>query len=204
MLERLKLQPDARVKFLQGFLRNPQRVGSIIPSSRFLERRLVQCAGIDHAATVVELGPGTGGTTRALLRAMKPDSNLLSIELHPTFARLLAEKNTDPRLHVYEGSAENVQAAIDQFDLPAPDVVVSGIPFSTMPEEVGVGILRSVKETLAPGGCFVAYQVRDRVAVLGRRVFGPPERDIELRNIPPMRFYRWQKPLAGAATSRAS
>ncbi|HEY8360586.1 MAG TPA: methyltransferase type 12, partial [Ramlibacter sp.] len=56
--------------FLRGFLRNPAQVGSVIPSSPQLEQRLLQCAKVADARTVVELGPGTGGTTRALLGAM--------------------------------------------------------------------------------------------------------------------------------------
>ena len=49
---------------------------------------------------------------------------------------------------------------------------------------------------LADDGVFVAYQVRDRVATLGRQVFGPPQREREVLNVPPMRVYRWQKPRA--------
>ena len=59
-----------RVLFLRGFIQRPTEVGSIIPSSRFLERRVVRIAEVASAHVVVELGPGTGGTTRALLRAM--------------------------------------------------------------------------------------------------------------------------------------
>ena len=66
---------DPRVLFLQDFLKRPREVGSIIPSSRFLERRIVRCAELRNASTVVELGPGTGGTTRAVLRAMRRSSD---------------------------------------------------------------------------------------------------------------------------------
>jgi phospholipid N-methyltransferase len=69
--------------------------------------------------------------------------------------------------------------------------VLSGIPFSTMPRELGLEILHSVREALAPGGRFVAYQVRDRVEILGREVFGPARRQTEILNVPPMRIYRW-------------
>ena len=74
----LRPQPDSRFAFLQGFLKRPREVGSIIPSSRFLERRIVRSAGVEDTGIIVELGPGTGGTTRALLRAMKPTSKLLA------------------------------------------------------------------------------------------------------------------------------
>jgi len=188
----LKLQPDHRFAFLQGFLERPKEVGSIIPSSRFLERRIVRAADADKAGMIVELGPGTGGTTRALLRKMRPDARLLAIEVNPRFVELL-RKIDDPRLIVHQGSAADIGAALDQYGLPTPDVILSGIPFSTMTVQIGQDILRSVHDSLYAGGLFVAYQVRDRVESLGREVFGRARVQTEIRNLPPMRIYRWQK-----------
>ena len=190
--KRLRLQPDHRMAFLQGFLKSPKQVGSIIPSSRFLERRIVRAAEIANASLVLELGPGTGGTTRALLRALSPKARLLAIEIDPRFVGLL-RRMPDPRLIVHEGSAAAIEAALRQHQLPAPDVILSGIPFSTMTRSVGEQILRSVYDALEPGGLFVAYQVRDRVESLGRRVFGRAQVQTEILNMPPMRVYRWQK-----------
>jgi phospholipid N-methyltransferase len=151
---------------------------------------------------VVELGPGTGGSTRALLRSMRPDATLLAIEINPRFARLIAASVRDPRLIVHVGSAEDITGALKAHGLPAPDVVLSGIPFSTMPQRLGLAIVREVNHVLAPGGRFVAYQVRDRVEMLGRQVFGPARIQTELLNVPPMRVYRWDKP-AGSAFAGA-
>jgi phospholipid N-methyltransferase len=189
---RLRLQPDHRMAFLQGFLKSPKQVGSIIPSSRFLERRIVRAAEVARASLIVELGPGTGGTTRALLRAMAPNARLLAIEIDPRFVALL-RRMPDPRLIVHQGSAAEIEQALGQHGLSAPDVILSGIPFSTMARSVGEQILRSVYDALEPGGLFVAYQVRDRVEILGRRVFGRAQVQTELLNVPPMRVYRWQK-----------
>lgn len=190
---RLRPQAERHLAFFQGFLREPQQVGSLIPSSRFLERRLVTFGAIENAPLVVELGPGTGGTTQALLEAMQVDARLLAIEIDPRFAELLARER-DPRLLVHRGSAENIRDALASHKLPQPEVILSGIPFSTMPVSVGEKILREVWEALAPGGRFIAYQFRDRVAVLGRRILGEPEMSLELLNVPPMRIYRWSKP----------
>ena len=192
-LEWLRAQPDNRIAFFQGFLRNPMEVGSVIPSSRFLERRLAHSAGLARARVVVELGPGTGGTTRALLRAMGDDARLLAIELNADFVPLLRAKTPDPRLHVCQGDAADLPALLSAHGLAAPDVVVSGIPFSTLPRATGLGILRSIHASLPEGGRFVAYQVRDRVETLGNRVFGPASVEVVLRNIPPMRVFRWTK-----------
>jgi len=184
-------QPDHPIAFLKGFLERPKQVGSIIPSSRWMERRITRTAELATARVVIELGPGTGGTTRALLQAMRPDATLLAIEINPGFCDLLRETIDDRRLIVHEGSAAEISDALTKHELDAPDVVLSGIPFSTMPRALGLAILHSVRESLAPGGRFVAYQFRDVVHTLGKRVFGPASVQLELLNVPPMRVYRW-------------
>ena len=191
----IKPQPDHRFAFLKGFLERPMEVGSIIPSSRFMERRIVRTAAVENSDLLVELGPGTGGTTRALLAAMKPDARLLVIEVNPRFVELL-EKLDDPRLIVHQGSAADISQTLDRYELPTPDVILSGIPFSTMTLGLGRDILRSVHDALHDGGLFVAYQVRDRVNDLGKEVFGRARVQTEIRNIPPMRVYRWEKSAA--------
>jgi phospholipid N-methyltransferase len=191
-LDRLRPQPDDRLAFFTGFLKRPREVGSIIPSSRFLERRVTRTAGLGTAKLVVELGPGTGGTTRSFLRAMKPDAKLLAIEINPHFVGVL-RRNPDPRLIVHHGSATDLRPILDKHELPAPDAILSGIPFSTMPRALGREILRAVHDVLEPGGCFVAYQVRDVVEGLGNEVFGHASKQTELLNVPPMRVYRWEK-----------
>jgi phospholipid N-methyltransferase len=191
-LDRLRPQPDARLAFLQGFLRKPQQVGSVIPSSRFLERRLVSYSGARQARVLVELGPGTGGTTRALLHALPADGRLLAIELEPRFAAILRGMD-DPRLIVHEGSAEHLLETLREHGLGAPDAVISGIPFSTMDAALGRRIAKAIHDSLGSGGRFVAYQVRGKVHDVAKPFFGRAEIDVELRNIPPMRVYRWHK-----------
>lgn len=184
--------PDENITFFNGFLRHPQQVGSVIPSSRFLKKHLIDAADISSAMTILELGPGTGGTTRAFLKAMQPDARLLAIEINREFVNILNQIQ-DPRLMVYHGNAINLNEIIIGHLLPPPDVVISGIPFSTMSEYYGQAIINSIFEVLAEDGRFVAYQFRDRVEQLGCRVFGPAHIELELFNIPPIRIYRWQK-----------
>ncbi len=190
--ETLRPQPDDRLAFLKGFLREPKGVGSVIPSSRFLERRMVRMADVAHADSVVELGPGTGGTTRAILAAMPESATLLAIELDPSFAEL-ARGIEDRRLIVHQGSAENLAELLAAHRLRPPKAILSGIPFSTIPEAIGTRIIEAIRDVLAPGGCFVAYQFRGAVAERARPILGEPEVSPEFINIPPMRVYRWRK-----------
>src|SRR5699024_4727802 len=144
------------------------------------------------ARTVVELGPGTGGTTRAILDAMPADARLLTIELDPQFSSIL-EGIGDARLTAHTGSAVDLAEILASYELDAPAVVISGIPFSTMPREVGLAIIAAIRDTLAPDGRFVAYQFRGAVGRLGAEVMGKPDVELEVLNVPPMRFYTWQR-----------
>lgn len=182
------------VDFFRGFLRNPGQVGSVIPSSRFMERRIVEYAELADAGVVVELGPGTGGTTRALLAAMAPEAKLVTIDLDPQFSAVVAGLG-DARVIAHTGSAEALPDVLQAHGLDAADAVVSGIPFSTMPAPIGTSILRAVADSLSPDGVFVAYQFRAAVAALAEPVFGPPQRaGTVLLNIPPMKIWQWGKP----------
>lgn len=183
---------DERLAFLRAFLRSPGRVGSVVPSSRFLERRLVALSAVASAKTVVELGPGTGGTTRAILRALPKHAHLLCIEIDPHLHSLL-RRIQDRRLIVHRGSAEHLPEILSRYGLPAPDVVISGIPFSTMDRTVGRRILDGLSAVLTHGGLFVAYQLRSRVAQLCSPPLELTGVELELLNVPPMRLFRWRK-----------
>lgn len=189
---RLQTKTADRTLFLQEFLKNPSQVASIIPSSSFLERRIVTLSEIWTAHTVVELGAGIGGTTKAILAAMLPDAKLLSVEINPHFCTLLNHVS-DERLIVHCGSAQEIRAALSRYGLSAPDVVISGIPFSTIKRRTASLILAEIASVLTPGGRFVAYQVSNQVNELSRPLLGPARVEVEFLNIPPLRLYRWDK-----------
>lgn len=184
--------------FFQAFLKSPRVVASMIPSSPFLERRVVEAARIATATTVVELGAGTGGTTRALLAALPTHGRLLAIERTPEFVTTLSEIE-DPRLTVVHGCASTIAAELDDRGLPPADAVISGIPFSTLPPDLATTIIDEVYRALAPHGRFVAYQFTDRVADYTRPVLGRPKVQHELRNVPPLKIFTWQKASRSAA-----
>ncbi len=183
---------NGRTFFFQEFLKHPLQIGSVIPSSRFLEKRVVDTAKVKSAKFIVELGPGVGGITRAVLEAGSPDLRLLSIEINPNFHAFI--KNIkDERLIAHLGDALELKKIISQYGLDAPDAVISGIPFSTMSESCGSRIIKAIFDVLAPGGRFVAYQLSSRVISLCKPVMGEGEIMLEFLNIPPMRVCCWRK-----------
>lgn len=183
---------NGHLLFAQQFLRHPRQIGSIIPSSAFLEQRVISAADIGSARFVVELGPGTGGMTQAMLQAMAPQARLLSIEINPLFHEQVS-RIQDDRLVPHLGSAADIRQIAASYGLGVPDAIVSGIPFSTMDQKIGTQILAEVADVLADAGRFVAYQFNPRVGALGRPFLGTPEIAMEFLNIPPMRVFRWSK-----------
>jgi len=178
--------------FFQEFLKHPLQIGSVVPSSRFLEKRVVDTARVQSARLIVELGPGVGGITRAVLGAASPDCRLLSIEINPNFHAFI-KKIRDERLTAHLGDARELADILDHYGLEAPDAVISGIPFSTMSAECGSSIIKSIFNVLKPGGRFVAYQLSSRVISLCKPVMGEGEIILEFLNIPPMRVCCWRK-----------
>ena len=180
------------LKLLQAFVANPRQVASIIASSPALQGELSKLACLHTAKSVVELGPGTGETTQAILEAIPEDAVLFSIEIVP---ELVAEvqRIADPRLMVEHGDALEVTSLVSRREFPAPDVVVSGIPFSHLSPDEGQRLIEAIHSLLSPGGTFVAYQFRDRVCELAREYFGSPRSTFVPWNIPPLELYEWTR-----------
>jgi phospholipid N-methyltransferase len=183
---------NGRFTFFQEFLKHPLQIGSIIPSSRFLERRILEASGIASAKTIVELGSGTGGTTRAILNGMPKQAKLLSIEINPHLHASVS-RIEDDRLIAHLGNACELKTILSIYGMGNPEVVISGIPFSTMSPSSGSQVLEAISSTLVPNGRFVAYQVSNRIATLCYPYLGTGQMEVELLNIPPIRVYQWEK-----------
>src|SRR5262249_13962231 len=132
--------------FARNFFRHPRMLGSIVPSSRFLIKQLLEPINWGRARVIVEYGPGVGGITMEGLRRMRPDGALIAIEMIPDFVTYLQGAIGDARLKVVEGSAEQVDQILRRFGYTRADYIISGIPFSTIPAEVRERILRKTCE----------------------------------------------------------
>jgi phospholipid N-methyltransferase len=183
-------RPDGNtLLFARNFFRHPRMLGSIVPSSRFLIRQLLEPVNWSQARVMVEYGPGVGGITAEVLRRMHPDAILIAIEMNPDFVSYLRRTITDPRLKVVEGSAESVDEILRRFGHSHADYIISGIPFSTIPADVRERILQKTCEVLKPRGGFLVYQFSTRVLQDLMRIFGYVGRRFELLNVLPAHLF---------------
>jgi phospholipid N-methyltransferase len=175
--------------FASNFLRHPKMLGSIVPSSRFLVDEVLDRIDWPQANVVVEYGPGVGTFTAEILKRMRPGATLIAIEMNQEFVRFLSEELPDPRLRVVEGSAANIQRILREHGHDRADYIVSGIPFSTMSDDVREAVLRASRAALASDGAFLVYQFSSRVLPDLERIFGTVERRFEPLNILPAQLF---------------
>jgi len=175
--------------FATNFLRHPNMLGSIIPSSRFLVDQVLEPIDWDGARVIVEYGPGIGTFTAEILRRMRSDAQLVAIETNRDFVRFLQRNLPDPRLHVVHDSATEVQPVLMRLALPAPRYIISGIPLGSMPDPVRTDIVMKSRAALEPGGAFLVYQFTSRALPTLRRTFDDVRRSFERRNFPPAQLF---------------
>jgi phospholipid N-methyltransferase len=175
--------------FFRNFFRHPRMLGSIIPSSRFLIKQILEPIDWDRARVIVEYGPGVGGITAEILRRMRPDARLIAIEMNPDFVGFLRRTLVDPRFEVVEGSAADVREILQKSGLSKADYIISGIPLGSMPPAVREPILRNTCEALASGGSFLVFQFTTRVLPDLNRFFRYVKRKFEPLNILPAHLF---------------
>lgn len=129
-------------------------------------RRLLEGVDFSTATSIVELGPGTGCVTREILRRMRSDARLLSLEINPTFVEQ-CRRIGDRRLILRSACASSLPELLEQEGMGKADAVISSLPLAMMDDELVERILEASRAGLEPDGHFVQYQysLNDHVRV---------------------------------------
>jgi phospholipid N-methyltransferase len=180
-------------------------LGSIVPSSRFLIKQLLEPIDWAQARVIVEYGPGVGSITTEILRRMRPDASLIAIETNPEFVSFLRSSTEDERLHVVPASAESVVEILRQHGHEKASYIISGIPFSTISAPLRERILRKTCSVLEPHGSFLVYQFSTRVLQDLQRIFRYVRHQFEPLNVLPAHlFFCRPDPVSPASASNGA
>ncbi|MBW8784101.1 MAG: methyltransferase domain-containing protein [Novosphingobium sp.] len=180
--------------FFEGFLQHPVMVGSIIPSSRFTIQKMLAPVDWDECRLFVEYGPGVGTFCRPVLDRLRRDGRLIVIDTNPLYINYLKATITDSRFTAVLGSAADVEAIVQAHGYEQADYVLSGLPFSTLPDRVGPEIAAATWRVLRPGGAFLVYQFSARARDFMARHFSRIDQGFELLNVLPCRlFWGWKE-----------
>jgi len=146
---------DDEVRFLRSWIEKPLHMGAVMPSGRVLARTMAQYVNVDSTEPVVELGPGTGAITSALIEHGVDQKRLVLVEYNPGFCALLRDRY--PHAKVVQGDAYALRDSLwNMLSAPA-SAVVSGLPLVTKPMLTRLKLIRDAFVALAPGAPFVQF-----------------------------------------------
>jgi phosphatidylethanolamine/phosphatidyl-N-methylethanolamine N-methyltransferase len=149
------LRLDDEVRFLRSWIEKPLHMGAVMPSGRVLARTMAQYVDVESDGPVVELGPGTGAITNALIEHGIDQKRLVLVEYNPGFCALLRDRY--PQARVVQGDAYTLRDSLwDVLSVPA-SAVVSGLPLVTKPMLTRLKLIRDAFLALAPGAPFVQF-----------------------------------------------
>jgi phosphatidylethanolamine/phosphatidyl-N-methylethanolamine N-methyltransferase len=149
------LRLDDEVRFLRSWIEKPLHMGAVMPSGRVLARTMAQYVDIHSSAPVVELGPGTGAITSALIEHGVDQKRLVLVEYNPGFCALLRDRY--PQATVVQGDAYKLRDTLWNVLGKPASAVVSGLPLVTKPMLTRLKLIRDAFVALAPGAPFVQF-----------------------------------------------
>jgi phosphatidylethanolamine/phosphatidyl-N-methylethanolamine N-methyltransferase len=149
------LRLDDEVRFLRSWIEKPLHMGAVMPSGRLLARTMAQYVDVDSEGPVVELGPGTGAITNALIERGVDQKRLVLVEYNPGFCALLRDRY--PQARVVQGDAYRLRDSLRHVLAQPASAVVSGLPLVTKPMQIRLKLIRDAFLALAPGAPFVQF-----------------------------------------------
>jgi phosphatidylethanolamine/phosphatidyl-N-methylethanolamine N-methyltransferase len=183
---------DDEVRFIRSWIERPLTVGAVTPSGKILARTMARYVDPDSDGPVVELGPGTGPVTEALVKAGVAPSRLVLVEFNPTFCRLLRTRYPDATL--VQGDAYSMRRLLETLLLQPAAAVVSGLPLVTKPIKMRLRLIRDAFDLMLPGAPFVQFTY-SVASPLPRRLGGYSVEASERiwLNLPPARVWVYRK-----------
>jgi phosphatidylethanolamine/phosphatidyl-N-methylethanolamine N-methyltransferase len=143
------------MRFLRTWVGKPLTTGAVSPSSRALASLMARMVDIERPGVVVELGPGTGVVTQAILDQGVAPSRLVALEYNKDFCKLLRVRH--PAVRVVQGDAYALRDTLrDLIDQPV-SAIVSSLPLFSRSPERRVNLLEQALQLLAPGAPFIQF-----------------------------------------------
>lgn len=178
--------------FLKSWLEKPISMGAVTPSGQALARTMARYVDPDIPGPVVELGPGTGAVTKALVARGIDAARLVLVEFDPNFCRLLRRRY--PEATVIQGDAYRINHLLDGLLREPAAAVVSGLPLQTKPFKRRLRLIDEAFNLMAPGAPFVQFTYA-MVTPIPMRPADVSARASELiwQNLPPARVWVYRK-----------
>jgi phospholipid N-methyltransferase len=147
---------NENIEFLQAFLKNPGKVGSITPSSPELAQKMIEGLTPDQDHAILELGVGTGAITKFLQDIVPDDRSYLGIELDSDLVRLL--RKNFPDMKIVQGNACDTAMIHERSGIGNIGYIICCLPFVSLPNEVGEKIFHEIDKFMQKGCTLRTFQ----------------------------------------------
>ena len=187
-----KIQNLDEVHFIRSWLEKPLSTGAVAPSSKLLARTMAAYVDPEAAGPVIELGPGTGPVTEALVAHGVDPARLVLVEFNPTFCRLLRSRY--PGATVVQGDAYSLKRLLGTLLRQPAAAVVSGLPLFTKPLKTRLRLMQEAFALMAPQAPFVqfTYAIMSPIPKALSGVSSEASERIWM-NLPPARVWVYRK-----------
>jgi phosphatidylethanolamine/phosphatidyl-N-methylethanolamine N-methyltransferase len=183
---------DDEVHFIRSWMQKPLSIGAVTPSGKVLARTMAQYVEPESTGPVIELGPGTGPVTEALVRHGVHPSRLVLVEYNPTFCQLLRKRF--PEATVIRGDAYKLRNALAALVRQPAAAIVSGLPLVTKPMRARLRLLSEAFGLLEAGAPFIQFTYA-MMAPIPTALLGVQAEASERiwMNVPPARVWVYRK-----------
>jgi phosphatidylethanolamine/phosphatidyl-N-methylethanolamine N-methyltransferase len=182
------LRLDDEVQFIRSWMEKPLSIGAVMPSSKVLARTMARYVDPAASGPVIELGPGTGPVTEAMVQHGVDPARLVLVEFNPDFCRLLRTRY--PAATVVQGDAYRLRRLLETYVKEPATAIVSGLPLVTKPVRTRLRLISDAMALLAPGAPFVQFTYA-MVTPIPKALSGIKAQASELiwMNVPPARVW---------------
>jgi phosphatidylethanolamine/phosphatidyl-N-methylethanolamine N-methyltransferase len=187
------LEDEAR--FLRSWFERPLVTGAVTPSGRMLARTMASYVDPRVSGPVIELGPGTGPVTEALVRRGVEQERLILVEYNPDFCKLLQKRF--PRATIVRGDAYNIRETLGTMLAEKAAAMVSSLPLFTKPLEQRLDLLNTAHAMMHPSAPFVQFTYAVVPPIPARCDAGTYTASRSNRvwlNLPPARVWVYRRP----------
>ena len=180
-------------RFFKNWVGSPKTTGSIVPTGPHLARSMASVIRADSGLPVLELGPGTGSITSAILgHGVKPE-NLYALEYSESFLKKL--RSSFPDINLIHGDAFDLDRSLSGVNVENFDAVVSALPLLNFPQDMRIGLIESLLDRIEPGRPVIQFSYGPMSPVLANRgTYSVEHHDWIMRNVPPARVWLYRRP----------
>ncbi len=182
---------DDKLHFFKNWIHSPRNTGAIIPTGARLAKSMASIVR-PGGGPVLELGPGTGAITRAILERGLPPGKLYAVEFLHSFVTKLNREY--PGVNFIHGDAFDLDTALAGVGVEQFDTVISALPLLNFPQSLRIGLIESLLDRLPLGRPVIQFSYGTLSPVLANRGSYSVEcYDRVLRNVPPAKVWVYRR-----------